>query len=91
MVLFFTPVVLPVTVKLKSQLPPTETVALVNAIVLVAAVAVKLFTPPQTDEVESAIDNPAGNTSVNATPVNDVDRFGFVIEKLKLVELLVST
>ena len=56
------------TVTLKVQLPPAASEPPVRAIVLMAAVLVTV--PPHCEEEESAIDSPAGKTSVNATPVS---------------------
>lgn len=75
---WYCPAVVPVTVTLILQVPPAANVPPVNAIVLVAAVVVKLFVPPQAETVESATDKPAGNTSVNATPLKAEPEFGFV-------------
>lgn len=79
------------TVTLNEQLPPAAIVVLFNnAIVLVAAVVVRLFVPPQTENVPFATDKPAGKTSVKATPVRVVDVFGLSMLKLSVVVLLVK-
>jgi hypothetical protein len=59
----------PVTVTLKLQLEFAANEPPVREIVRVAAVVVKLFVPPQAEEVELIIDKPAGNTSVKEVPV----------------------
>ena len=63
----------------------------VNAMVLVAAVVVRLFVPLQAEEVELAMDKPDGSTSVKATPVRAVEVFGLEMVKLKEVVLPVRT
>ncbi len=83
--------VVPVTVTVNVHLLFADIVPPVTVMVLVAAVDVKLFVPPQTEDVPSLIDKPAGKTSVTATPVNAVARFGFVMVKLRLVVLPVRT
>jgi hypothetical protein len=60
----------PVTVTLKVQLPPAESVPPVKAMVRVEAVVVNV--PPHCDVDESAIESPDGSTSLKATPVNAV-------------------
>jgi hypothetical protein len=84
-VLFLVPVLEPATIRLNSQLPPAEIVASLRAIVLVAAVVIRLLVPPQTDEVESETSRPMGRTSANATPARAVARLGLLMAKLKLV------
>src|SRR5512139_1951610 len=66
--LLYSPRVVPVTVTLKLQLAPAASDPPVSAMVRVAAVVIKV--PPHCAEDESATDKPAGNTSVNAMPVN---------------------
>lgn len=88
--LFFNPVVAPVTVTLKVQFPFAAIVPPVNAIVLEAAVVVKLFVPPQALKVPSAMVKPSGKTSVTATPVKAVEVFGFVMVKFNVVVLPVK-
>ena len=78
------------TVTLNEQLPPAAIVVLDNAIVLVAAVVVRLFVPLQTENVPLATDKPTGNTSVKATPLKAVDVFGLSILKLRVVVLPVK-
>lgn len=79
------------TVTLNEHVPPAAiVVVLSNEIVLVAALVVRLLVPPQTEKVPLATDNPAGRTSVKATPVNAVDGFGFTISKSSVVELPVK-
>lgn len=90
-VLVYVPVVVPVTVTLNEQVPPaTIVVVFRSAIILVAAVVVRLFIPPQTENVPSATDSPKGNTSVNATPVKPVDALGLVMSKSSEVVLPVK-
>ena len=73
-------------VTLNEQLPPAAIVVVFNnAIVLVAAVVVRLFVPPQTENVPSAMDRPDGKTSVKATPIKAVDVFGLSRLKLRVV------
>ena len=82
-VLIFSPVLLPVTVTLKLQLPPAAIDPPLKAITPVAAVVVRV--PPHWDVDESATVSPAGRVSVNATPVRAVEGFGLLIEKIRLV------
>ena len=64
----YCPSVVPVTVTSKVQLPSAASDPPDNAIVLVAALVVSV--PPHWVVELSAIDRPAGNTSVKAMPVN---------------------
>ena len=74
------------TETLNGQLPPAAIVVVFNnAIVLVAAVVVRLFVPPHTENVPSATDRPNGKTSVKATPLKAVDVFGLSRLKLRVV------
>ena len=66
-------------------LPATIVVIFNNAILLITAVVVRLFVPPQTENVPSAMDRPDGKTSVKATPIKAVDVFGLSILKLRVV------
>ena len=76
------------TFTLNEQLPPAASVVVFNnSILLVAAVVVRLFVPPQTENVPSATDKPAGNISVKVTPVRGVELFGLTILKLSVVEV----
>lgn len=60
------------TVTLKVQVPPAVIAGVVDkATVLVADVVVKLFVPPQTENVPSATDRPAGNISVKLIPLRE--------------------
>jgi len=78
-VLLSTPAAVPVTVTLIVQLPAAAIDPPASAIVLPPLV---VSVPPlQVDELPLATDNPAGRTSVNDTPVNPSDAFGFVIVK----------
>jgi hypothetical protein len=54
---------------LKVQLPPAFNDPFVKVIVLLAALVVRLFVPPQTDAVESPMDKPFGNLSLKEIPV----------------------
>ncbi len=65
--LSYCPSTVPVTFTLKVQLPPAARVPPVKAMVRVAAVVVNV--PPHCEVDESAIDKPAGKTSVKARPL----------------------
>lgn len=75
----FVPAVVPVTVTENSHDPAAARDPPVTAMVLVEAVRVRLFVPPQTDWVPSVIVTPVGRTSVKLNPDNDEPEFGFVI------------
>jgi hypothetical protein len=66
--LLYCPALVPVTVTLKVQLPPAESEPPIRAMVLVDAVVVNV---PEVHCVvdESAMESPAGKTSLKATPV----------------------
>jgi len=82
-VLFLTPAVVPVTVTLKVHMPPPAIVAPLSVIKLLP-VTVKV--PPHwLEPALFGVVSPAGRVSVKPTPVNDVDEFGLVIVKLRLV------
>jgi len=88
-VLFHTPVVAPVTVTEKLQLPLDTSVPPVNVIVLGAVVD---SVPPHVEvgpEVGTVI--PDGSVSVKLIPVRFCEAFGLVIVKVKLVVALSST
>jgi hypothetical protein len=87
-VLVLRPVVLPVTVRLKLQLPPAAMEPPLRAISPVAAVVVSV--PPHWEVDESATVSPAGSVSVNATPVRAVEELGLLIENVRLVVLPVK-
>ena len=79
------------TVTLNEQVPPAASVVVFNnAIVLVAAVVVRLFVPLQTENVPFATDKPTGRTSVKAMPVSAVEVFGLLMLKLRVVVLPVK-
>jgi hypothetical protein len=75
-----TPIVVPVTVTMKMQLPPWAIVPPVSAIVLGAVVVT--VPPPQPLAEPLATVNPAGSVSVTATPVSPTVEFGLVMVKL---------
>jgi hypothetical protein len=81
--LFCKPVALPVTVTLKVQVPPGAIDAPLSEIVRVAAVVVTV--PLQAAKLPLATLNPAGSTSVNATPARVVVVFELVIVKVNVV------
>src|SRR5262249_58638560 len=76
-VLFFTPAVVPVSVTVTVQLVLVPIAPPLSEIML-GAVVVRV-PPPQTVELPLGTVRPAGNVSVNATPVNAVVVFGFVM------------
>ena len=84
--LSYCPSVVPVTAIFMKQLVPAVSDPPVRAIVLVAAVVVRLFVPPHTDETESEMDKPAGRTSVKAMPVKDELVLGLVIVNCRVDE-----
>ena len=75
-VLFFTPAVAPVTVRLNVHVPLAARLPPLKAITPVAAVDVNV--PPHCAVDESATVNPAGKVSLNAMPVNATVGLGFV-------------
>jgi hypothetical protein len=78
--LFLTPAVVPVTVTLNEQVVLVP-IAPPESVIMLGAVVVRV-PPPHTAELPLGTVRPAGNVSVNATPVNAVVVFGFVIVKL---------
>jgi hypothetical protein len=77
-----TPADAPPTVTLNIQLPLGATDAPVSEIVRVAATVVTV--PPQAEKLPSATLNPAGSTSVNATPVIVVEAFKFMMANVRV-------
>ncbi len=82
------PPVVPVTVTLKVHVLPAASAGVVDRLmVLVAAVVVRLFVPPQTEAVLSTTDRPVGNTSEKEMPLRERlsgAPFGFVIVKVNV-------
>jgi len=82
-VLFLTPAVAPVTVRVKVQLPPPAIVAPLSVIRLLP---VTVNVPPHwLEPALFGVVSPGGKVSVNPTPVNATPEFGLVIVKLRLV------
>src|SRR5262252_3744314 len=80
-VLFLTPAVVPVTVTVNVQFVLVPIAPPLSEIMFGAVVV--SVPPPQTVELPVGTVSPAGNVSVNATPVNAVVVFGFVIVKVR--------
>src|SRR5215471_5179792 len=76
----------PVTVTLKVQPPPAGSCPPLNEIILGAVVA---SVPEQTEALPVGTVSPAGNVSVNATPVSGSAAFGLV--RVKLSEVICPT
>ena len=88
--LTFNPIELPVTVRLKVQLPPgTSEPTLRETVSWAGLLSVKVSVPPHWLEDPATRSNPAGRVSVKLIPVNVVVRFGFSIVKLRSVVALV--
>ena len=78
------PTDVPVTATLKVQDVFAASDPPVNTIVPVEAVVIKLSVPPHTDDTESVMDSPTGNTSVKAIPLSEVDRLGLLMLNVKV-------
>jgi len=81
-VLFLTPAVVPVTVTENMHVPLAAIVAPVSVIWLLPVI---VSVPPHCDVVPLATDKPAGNVSVNPTPVSATVAFGFEMVNERVV------
>src|SRR5581483_3004834 len=86
-VLVLRPVVVPVTVTLKEQLPPPLIEPPLSDMVDGEVV---VNVPPHCEEDELAIVKPLGRVSVKLTPVSPVEVLGLLMEKVSVVVLPVK-